>query len=51
MGYVEIYVSPTFEWELIIDDLVVASGQATDETAAIDAATLADNERVSGETA
>jgi len=46
MGHVEIYVSPTFEWDLIVDDLVMASGQADNETAAIDAATLADNERV-----
>ena len=51
MGHVEIYVSPTFEWELIVDDLVMASGQADNETAAIDAATLADNKWRCRETA
>ena len=42
-GHVHIYVSPTFYWELTVNDVLMGYGQATDDTAAIDAATLADN--------
>lgn len=43
MPYVQIFVAPHHYWELIIDDVLRACGQANDETSAIDAATLAHN--------
>ena len=41
MPYVQIFVAPHHYWELIIDNILRANGQAHDETSAIDAATLA----------
>ena len=41
--HVQIVVTPHHYWELIIDDVLRASGQANDETSAIDAATIAQN--------
>jgi len=50
-GHVQIFVAPHFYWELIVDDVLMDYGQADSETAAIDAATLADNKRCCRETA
>lgn len=50
-GHVQIFVAPHFYWELMVDDVLMAYGQATDDTAAIDAATLADNKWRCRETA
>jgi len=41
MPHVQIFVAPHHYWELIIDNILRANGQAHDETSAIDAATLA----------
>lgn len=41
LPYVQIIVTPHHYWELIIDDILRANGQANDETSAIDAATIA----------
>ena len=43
MPYVQFIVTPHFYWEVLIDDVLCASGQAHDETSAIDAATIAHN--------
>jgi hypothetical protein len=43
MPYIQIVVTPHFYWELLIDDVLRASGQAHDETSSIDAATIAHN--------
>lgn len=41
LPHVEIFVAQNHYWELIIDDVLRAYGQAKDETSAIDAATIA----------